>query len=223
VQFSMNVFTLLWGVPYLVSAQGLSSGTAGALVTLFVACTITFGPVFGALTTSRPLRRSWLVLVVVALTATVWTAVLALPGPAPLWLLVLLIVVLGMGGPASVVGIDIGRTSNPTSSLGVAQAMVNLGGFSASLVVLAAMGVALDLAGGFTPHAFRLAWLVQYPVWAAAVVCLLLARRTARRDGPGDPVPAERERRSLEPREGTPRSLDQPRVRSGAGVASRSR
>ena len=29
VQFSFNVFTLLWGVPYLVSAQGLSSGTAG--------------------------------------------------------------------------------------------------------------------------------------------------------------------------------------------------
>jgi hypothetical protein len=39
----------------------------------------------------------------------------------------------------------------------------------------------LDLAGGFTPDAFRLAWLVQYPVWAVGVVCLLLARRTARR------------------------------------------
>jgi hypothetical protein len=48
--------------------------------------------------------------------------------------------------------------------------------------VLAAMGLVLDLAGGFTPEAFRLAWLVQYPVWAVAVVCLLLARRTARRD-----------------------------------------
>jgi MFS family permease len=187
VQFSMNVFTLLWGVPYLVSAQGLSTAAAGALVTLFVVCTITFGPVAGALTTWRPLRRSRLVLIVVGLTAAAWTAVLALPAPVPLWLLVLLVVVLGMGGPASVVGIDIGRTSNPTSSLGVAQAVVNLGGFSASLVVLAAMGVVLDLAGGFTPEGFRLAWLVQYPVWAMGVVCLLRARRTARRVGPSGP------------------------------------
>ncbi len=133
VQFSMNVFTLLWGVPWLVSAQGLSSGAAGALITLFVVCTIVFGLIAGALTTWRPLRRSRLVLVVVGVTATLWTVVLMLPGPAPTWLLVALIVVLGMGGPASVVGIDIGRTSNPTSSLGVAQAVVNLGGFSASL------------------------------------------------------------------------------------------
>ena len=187
VQFSMNVFTLLWGVPYLVSAQGLSTPTAGALVTLYVVCTIMFGPMAGALSTWRPERRSRLVLVVVALTAAIWTVVLAQPGRAPLWLLVLLVVVLGMGGPASVVGIDIGRTSNPTSSLGVAQAVVNLGGFSASLVVLAAMGVLLDLAGGFTPGAFRLAWLVQYPLWALGVVCMLLARLTVRR---GSVLPA---------------------------------
>jgi MFS family permease len=189
VQFSMNVFTLLWGVPYLVSAQGLSAGTAGALVALFVVCTITFGPLVGVLTTWRPLRRSRLVLAVVTLTAATWTVVLAIPGHAPLWLLVVLVVVLGMGGPASVVGIDIGRTSNPTSSLGVAQALVNLGGFTASLVVLGGMGLVLNLAGGFTAEAFRVAWLVQYPVWAVAVVCLLLARRTARREGPGDPAP----------------------------------
>ncbi len=188
VQFSMNVFTLLWGVPWLVSAQGLSPGAAGALITLFVVSTITFGPIAGGLTTWRPLRRSRLVMVVVGVTATLWTVVLMLPGPAPTWLLAVLIVALGMGGPASVVGIDIGRTSNPTSSLGVAQAVVNLGGFSASLCVLAAMGAVLTLSGGFTTEAFRLAWLVQYPVWAVGVACLLAARRTARRDGPGDPV-----------------------------------
>jgi hypothetical protein len=131
------------------------------------------------------------VLVVVAVTAAAWTAVLALPGPAPLWLLVILVVVLAMGGPASVVGIDIGRTSNPAASLGVAQAVVNLGGFSASLVVLAVMGIVLDRAGGFSTEAFRLAWLVQYPVWVVGVVCLLRARRTAHRAGPGDPAPAQ--------------------------------
>jgi len=180
VQFPMNVFMLLWGVPWLVSAQGVDTGTAGALVTLFVACTVAFGPVMGALATWRPQQRARLVLVAVGLTAALWTVVLTLPGRAPLGLLVALVVVLAMGGPASVVGIDIARTGNPVSSLGVAQAVVNLGGFSASLVVLAAMGLVLDRAGGFTTEAFRLAWLVQYPVWAVALVCLVRAQRTAR-------------------------------------------
>jgi hypothetical protein len=59
--------------------------------------------------------------------------------------------------------------------------MVNVGGFLATLVVLASMGAILTAMGGFTPEAFRVAWLVQYPVWAFAVVALLIARRKARR------------------------------------------
>jgi len=35
--------------------------------------------------------------------------------------------------------------------------------------------------GGFTPEAFRVAWLVQYAVWGLAVVGILVARRSARR------------------------------------------
>jgi hypothetical protein len=122
-----------------------------------------------------------LLLTVIAANVAVWTAVLALPGPAPRWLLVVLVVVLSAGGPGSVVGIDIARTANPRPNLGVAQSMVNLGGFLATLVVLAVMGVLLTAMGGFTLEAFRVAWLVQYPVWAVAVVGLLVSRRTARR------------------------------------------
>ena len=106
-----------------------------------------------------------------------------------MWLLVLLVVVLSAGGPGSVVGFDIARTSNPTANLGVAQSMVNLGGFLATLLVLAAMGGVLTALGGFTPEAFRVAWLVQYPVWAFAVAGVLITRRQTRRDsrGPGAP------------------------------------
>ena len=53
-QFSMMVFSLLWGVPYLVSAQGLSPAEAGGLVTLFVVCAILIGPVIGVLTGRHP-------------------------------------------------------------------------------------------------------------------------------------------------------------------------
>jgi hypothetical protein len=97
---------------------------------------------------------------------------------------VVLVLVLATGGPGSVVGIDIGRTSNPDPNLAVAQSMVNLGGFLATLVVLVAMGAVLTALGGFTPQAFRVAWLVQYPVWGFAVVGVLVMRRRARRAAP---------------------------------------
>jgi predicted MFS family arabinose efflux permease len=190
-QFPMMVFTLLWGVPYLVVGQGLAPATASGLLVLFVAATIAVGPVIGVLTVRHPLRRSWLLLAVTAAQVAVWTAVLALPGPAPFWLLVVLVLVLATGGPGSVVGIDIGRTANPDPNLALAQSTVNLGGFLATLVVLVAMGAVLTALGGFTPEAFRVAWLVQYPVWGFAVAGVLVMRRRSRRAA-GDAPAAER-------------------------------
>ena len=73
-QFSGTVFALLWGVPYLVAGQGLSAGAASALLTLFVLVGIVAGPMFGVFTARHPLRRSWLVLSVILLTA-------GMPGP----------------------------------------------------------------------------------------------------------------------------------------------
>jgi MFS family permease len=191
-QFSMMVFALLWGVPYLESAQHLSASAAGALMTLFVLGMICIGPFVGMLTSRYPARRSWMLLAVIAADALIWTAILACPGPAPRWLLVLLVLVLSAGGPGSVIGFDIARTSNPRANLGVAQAMVNMGGFSATLFVLAAMGAIMTVMGGFTPEAFRLAWLVQYPVWLVAVIGVLVMRREAR--GQDAKLPARRVR-----------------------------
>src|SRR6202012_1369561 len=115
-------------------------------------------------TARHPGQRVWILLAVIAADTLTWTAVLAWPGPAPRWLLVVLIVVLSAGGPGSVLGVDIARTANPLQDLGVAQSMVNMGGFLATLTVLAVMGLIMTAAGGFTPGAFRVAWLVQYPV-----------------------------------------------------------
>ena len=179
-QFSGTVFALLWGVPYLISGQGLSTGQASALLTLLVLAGIVAGPVIGELTARHPLRRSWLVLTIIAVTAAVWTAVLAQPGRAPLWLLIVLVLVLAIGGPGSLIAFDYARTFNPSSRMGTAQGMVNVGGFVASLLVVQAIGLVLGATGGYTPAAFRLAWLAQYPVWLLAVVGVLVTRRQAR-------------------------------------------
>ena len=106
--------------------------------------------------------------------------VLALPDRAPLWLLVVLIVVISVGGPGSMVGFDFARTFNPRATLGTASGMVNMGGFIASLLVMQCMGVILDAVGEISFEAFRLAWTVQYAIWALAVVGILITRRKAR-------------------------------------------
>ena len=98
---------------------------------------------------------SWLILGIVAADIALWTLILVLPGPAPLWLLIVLVVTLAAGGPGSVVGLDIARTANPSLNIGLAQSIANLGGFIATLLVLAAMGAVMTAAGGFTPEGFR--------------------------------------------------------------------
>ncbi|CAG7594837.1 MFS transporter [Rhodococcus opacus] len=180
-QFSMTTFALLWGVPYLRSAQGLSPAEAGSLLTLSVISAIVAGPIIGILSGRFPMRRSYLVLAIMISNAAIWTVVLSLPGPAPIWLLIVLVMVISVGGPGSMIGFDYARMFNPSTSMGTAQGMVNIGGFLASLLVIQAMGLILDAMGGYSFDAFRVAWLVQYPVWIVAITGVLVTRGKTRK------------------------------------------
>lgn len=185
-QFSGTVFVLLWGFPFLVSAQGLSRAEAGGLITVAVVAAMISGPVIGVLTGRHPLRRSWMVLTIAAATAAAWAAVLLQPGRSPLWLLVALVVVLGVGGPGSAIGFDFARTSNPGGRLGTATGVVNVGGFSTAIVSMLLVGITLDLAAaaGHAPlslPAFRVAFAVMALPWAVAVVGVVVTRRRTRR------------------------------------------
>jgi MFS family permease len=185
-QYSGTAFALLWGYPFLVSGQGRSPRTAGVLMTVFVLAGMAAGPVFGQLVGRHPLRRSWLVLGIIGVAVVIWTAVLAWPGRAPLWLLVLLVLGLALGGPGSMIGFDFARTFNPPGRMGSATGIVNIGGFVASLLTILAIGMVLDgVSGGGTRQsyglgAFKLAWCVQYLVWAVGLVGILRTRRLVR-------------------------------------------
>lgn len=180
-QFSVTVFALMWGVPYLTEAQRLPASVAGLLLTVSVVAAITAGILIGIFTGRHPHRRSRLVLAIIGSNALAWTVVLALPGPAPLWLLVTLVVVISVGGPGSMVGFDFARTFNSSATLGTASGLVNMGGFIASLMIMQAIGVILDAAGEISFDSFRLAWTAQYVIWGFAVVGILITRRKARR------------------------------------------
>ncbi|MDQ3629374.1 MAG: MFS transporter [Actinomycetota bacterium] len=185
-QFSVTVFTLLWGFPYLTEAEEVSVTTAGVLITVSTVSAVAAGPFLGTFVGRRPYHRSTLVLSIIAAIVTSWTAVLAWPGPAPLWLLVVLMVSMGIGGPTSMVGFDFVRSFNPSSRLGGATGIVNQGGFVASLLIIVAIGVVLDVltppgADGYSAGAFTAAMSTQYVAWAVGVVQILRYRGQARR------------------------------------------
>jgi MFS family permease len=185
-QFASNVFTLLWGFPFLVSGQGLSTGTASALLTLMTVTTVIASPVVGSFVTRWPYSRSTLVLWIVAATMLAWGVVLLWPGRAPLPVLVLLVVVISLGGPGSMVGFDLARTFNPPTRIGSATGIVNVGGFLAALSTIALIGLVLDhvAPGGpstYTTGSFRAAMSVQYLVWVVGVVQIVRFRRRTRR------------------------------------------
>ncbi|MFJ9644276.1 nitrate/nitrite transporter [Streptomyces sp. NPDC101206] len=161
-QFPAMVFLLLWGMPFLVEAQGLERTTAAGLLTLVVASHMCFGLVYGQIIGRRQGARLPLALGTVGLTAALWAAVLVLPGErAPMWLLVTLCVVLGGCGPASMIGFDFARPANPPERQGTASGITNMGGFLASMTTLLAIGVLLDATGGDYRIAFSSVFVVQ--------------------------------------------------------------
>ncbi|GIH97265.1 nitrate/nitrite transporter [Planobispora siamensis] len=180
-QCSAAAFLLLWGYPFLVQGQGLDPSTAGVLLSTLTLCGMACGPLLGYLAGRFPFHRSRMVLIVIGTTAGAWTAVLAWPGRAPLWLLVLLVVVLAANGPGSMIGFDYARTFNPATRIGAATGIVNDGGFVASMSVIALIGIALDLHGGSGPDAYRWAFAVQYPFWLLGAVQVLRYRTITRR------------------------------------------
>jgi MFS family permease len=190
-QSSGTVFSLLWGFPLLTAGLGYSPATAAGLLTLIVGAGVVSGPILGILTARYPMRRSNLVIGIVSLIGISWTTVLAWPGYPPFWLVVTLVVVLGIGGPGSLIGFDFARTFNPMRSLGSANGFVNVGGFLASFVMMYLIGLMLDLqnaarmaAGAasdvFAWDSFRIALLVQYLVIGTGIGFLVRARRRTR-------------------------------------------
>ncbi|MBV6698817.1 MFS transporter [Kitasatospora aureofaciens] len=182
-QFPGNAFGLLWGLPYLVEAQGMSRAEAGGLLTLLVLSNMSFGFLFGRVLSVSARARMPIVLTVIAATGLGWALVLAWPGGhPPFWLLAGIILVMGSNGPASLVGLDYARARNPVERLGTASGIVNMGGFIGTMITLFGIGVLLDAlspagAGSYSAAAFRWAFCWQYVPLAVGTAMILRLRR----------------------------------------------
>ncbi|GAA4857634.1 MFS transporter [Kitasatospora terrestris] len=182
--FPAAAFGLLWGLPYLVEGQGMTRAGAGGMLSLLVLSSMAFGLLFGRLVSRSAALRMPITLTVLGVTALGWAVTLAWSGghPPP-WLLVLLLVVMGSNGPASLIGLDYARSSNPAERMGTASGIANMGGFIGAMVTLLGIGVLLDLLSdgdGYSAHAYRLAFCFQFlPLAAGTGMILRLRRKTA--------------------------------------------
>ncbi len=183
--FSAHVLVLLWGFPFLVVSEGVSETTAGALLSLIIVIVVLAGPVLGWLVGNHPWHRSTVALATIVAMAATWALVLAWPGDAPLWALVLMIVAVGCGGPASMIGFDVARTSNPPARLASATGIINVAGFFAAVVAVFSVGAVLDLmtpgsSSDYPDSAWRVAMGVQFVLWGVGALQIWRYRRIVR-------------------------------------------
>lgn len=183
-QSSGTMFALLWGVPFITSGEGYPQVFASGLLVLFVFTNSSLGPILGAIAAKGESYRSRIVVFTPVAGIVAWTVVLLTPGQSPPWLLVGLVLVIGAGGPASMLAFDYTRIYAPKSQLGVANGFVNIGGFLASLTMMAGVGLLLDRfnvgqgkSSLYSLGHFRLALPVQFAITLLGLAMYLRERR----------------------------------------------
>lgn len=186
-QFSNHVVVLLWGYAFFVEGQGRSAGEASALLSLNVIAAVVAGPLVGLLVGRRPRARTPLAVATAVAIGLAWLSVTLPDEPVPLAVLGVFVVVVGVGGPTSLVAFDVARSCTPPPRLGTATGLVNTGGFVGALVTMLVVGLVLDRAGGGVRDldAFRAAFAWVAVPWAVGLLGILLGRRSARRAHPG--------------------------------------
>lgn len=183
---STHVFVLLWGKPFLVGGEGVSSATAGGMLASAVLLSIVTGLTLGPITSKYAAQRMWVVIGVSIALVLVWAALLLWPGQAPFWMLVLLLTVVTIGGPASMIAFDVVRTHTPLKQIGLATGLANMGGFTGALIAMFGIGLILDLLGAGTPEtystpAFKVAMAWQIPLLLLGLAMMLLEWPRAKR------------------------------------------
>ena len=153
-----TMFSVLWGLPYLV-AQGFSPAGASAVLLVCVLAAIAISPAVGVLFGRFPAARVPFALAVCLVTVGGWASLLGgFGGRPPHALIVVVVALMAAGGPASTIGFSLARDYNARTAVGTATGVVNVGGFSAAILASLLVGGILDLAGRSDVAAYRLAF-----------------------------------------------------------------
>ena len=215
-----TMFSVLWGLPYLV-AQGFSPAGASAVLLVCVLAAIAFSPAVGMIFGRFPAARVPFAVGVCLVTVGGWAALLCgFGGQPPHPLTVVVAALTAAGGPASTIGFSLARDYNARTAVGTASGVVNVGGFSAAILASLLVGGILDLAGRSDVAAYRLAFGCAVAVQLAGTVMavrwwlrvrgLLLGAQSR-----GEPVPVRGVRRQFDRVHPAPLAV-QPRPAGGS-------
>jgi MFS family permease len=189
MQSSGSMFILLWGYPFMIQGEGLSRPVASGLLASFVFIGFFVGPVLSSLCIKWPERRHLIVATLYSAIAIAWLLIFLTPGTNPFWQIILLVLSIGIGGPASMIAFDYSRVAIPKHRLGSSNGIINSGGFVATFISMALVGIALDtvhtlhLVGNqalYSLAAFKLAFPLELAVITFGLIRFYRARAEAR-------------------------------------------
>ncbi len=208
-----TMFAVLWGLPYLVR-QGFTEAGASAVLLVCVLAAIVASPAIGAVFGRYPAARVPFALSVCLLTVTGWAVLLGgFGGRPPQALIVAVVAVAAVGGPASTIGFSLARDYNPRAMVGTATGLVNVGGFTSTILASLLVGGVLELTGpggaGYRlafcgAVAVQLSGTVMAVRWWLRVRGLLLGAQSR-----GEPVPVPVVQRQFDRIRPGPVPLDQ--------------
>ena len=222
-----TMFSVLWGLPYLV-ARGFSPARASAVLLVCVLAAIAISPAVGVVFGRFPAARVPFAVGVCVVTVGGWVTLLGgFGGRPPHALIVVVVALMAAGGPASTIGFSLARDYNSGTAVGTATGVVNVGGFSAAILASLLVGGILDLAGRSDVAAYRLAFgcavavqlagTVMAVCWWLRVRGLLLGAQSR-----GEPVPVRVVRHQFDRRQVDQVQFNQVDVAPGPAWAGRS-
>lgn len=172
--------TTLWGGPWLTKSQGHGQAEVGSLLMLSVLGFIVGSWFAGQYISGRPQRRDRFTLGLSTAVVLVWAVLVVCPGTLPMPLLVMALVLIGAGGGGAMLAFDGARMANAAHRSGTASGVVNMGGFSAAVLIQLLVGAVLQAVSDLpAAQAYRWAFTPVLVLMAAGTLAQWLRRPKA--------------------------------------------
>lgn len=183
-------FTLLWGMPLMTLAMGLTPAQAGGVLVVNTVASVAAGPLMGMASARFGARRGTLTVVISVILMGMWVVFLIPGTPHGLAAIVALNIAMAALSSASGLGFDSVREAVDRRALATGTGLSNMGGFLAAMMAAQGIGLLLDASSDGRAYQwadFRVAWIAIVVVWVmgmAGLITAMIARRRIERREP---------------------------------------
>ena len=164
-------FTLLWGMPLMTLAMGLTPAQAGGVLVVNTVASVAAGPLMGMASARFGARRGTLTVVISVILMGMWVVFLIPGTPRGLAAIVALNIAMAALSSASGLGFDSVREAVDRRALATGTGLSNMGGFLAAMMAAQGIGLLLDASSDGRAYQwadFRVAWIAIVVVWVMA-------------------------------------------------------